>query len=156
MGVVLGVVAGVFAMAIQAIAAYVAREVDISNFTRYVSTAIGFLIIGGAARRLAAEWKSTTPGWQVGALIGGVSEAIGAVGGAVILAFSPVGQAAFSHLSVREQQASQDPGFVIAALAAEVGTMVLFGALVGWLAAWSVVRFSGPNRPQGPRNGQVK
>ena len=138
---VLGIVGGVFELAIEAIADFVAREIEISNFTRYVSTAITFLIVGAAARRLAQEWKSTTPGWQVGAIIGGISELIAVFGGAVILALSPVAEAAFHRMSARQQQMSQDPAFVAAAVAAEVGTLVIFGALVGWLAAWSVVRF---------------
>ena len=149
MGVVLGVVAGVFQLAIQAIAAFIRREVEVSTFTRYVTTAISFMIVGAAARRLAEEWKATTPGWQVGALIGGVSETVAVFGGALIVALSPVAQAAVNQLSPREQQLAQEPGFIAAALAAEVGTMVIFGALVGWLAAWSVVRFGG--RKGGPR-----
>ena len=138
---VLGIVGGVFELAIEAIADFVAREIEISNFTRYVSTAITFLIVGTAARRLAQEWKSTTPGWQVGAIIGGISELIAVFGGTVILALSPVAQAALHRMSARQQQMQQDPAFVAAAVAAEVGTLVIFGALVGWLAAWSVVRF---------------
>jgi len=139
--VVLGIVGGVFELAVEAIADFVAREVEISNFTRYVSTAITFLIVGAAARRLAQEWKSTTPGWQAGAIIGGISELIAVFGGAVILALSPVAEAALHRLTARQQQMSQDPVFVAVAVAAEVGTLVIFGALVGWLAAWSVVRF---------------
>jgi len=138
---VLGIVGGVFELAVEAIADFVAREVEISNFTRYVSTAITFLIVGAAARRLAQEWKSTTPGWQAGAIIGGISELIAVFGGAVILALSPVAEAALHRLTARQQQMSQDPVFVAVAVAAEVGTLVIFGALVGWLAAWSVVRF---------------
>jgi len=134
-------VGGVFELAVEAIADFVAREVEISNFTRYVSTAITFLIVGAAARRLAQEWKSTTPGWQAGAIIGGISELIAVFGGAVILALSPVAEAALHRLTARQQQMSQDPVFVAVAVAAEVGTLVIFGALVGWLAAWSVVRF---------------
>ena len=132
---------GVFELAVEAIADFVGREVEISNFTRYVSTAITFLIVGAAARRLAQEWKSTTPGWQAGAIIGGISELIAVFGGAVILALSPVAEAALHRLTARQQQMSQDPVFVAVAVAAEVGTLVIFGALVGWLAAWSVVRF---------------
>jgi hypothetical protein len=118
-----------------------------------VSTAISFLIIGAAARRLAQEWRSTTPGWQVGAVIGGVSELIAVFGGSVVLALSPVADAALHHLSVREQQMAQDPIFVGAAIVAEVGTLVIFGALVGWLAAWSVVRFPGGGGGPGGRGG---
>jgi ABC-type uncharacterized transport system permease subunit len=140
MGVVLGIVGGIFELAIEAVADFIAKEVEITVFTRYVSTAISFLLIGAAARRLAQEWRSTTPGWQVGAVIGGISELIALFGGAVILALSPVADAALHHLSAREQQLSQDPVFVGVAITAEVGSLVVFGALVGWLAAWSVTR----------------
>ena len=152
MGLVLGMITGVFELLIQVIASFIRREVDVSTFTRYVSTAISFLIIGAAARRLAEQWKVIAPGWQVGAVIGGISEAIAALGGAVIVALSPVAQATLNQLSPHEQQLAQEPGFIIAAVSAEVATMVVFGAVVGWLAAWSVVRFGGPRGgPKGPR-----
>ena len=159
MGVLLGIVGGVFELVIEAVADFVAREVEISTFTRYVSTAISFLIIGAAARRLAQEWRSTTPGWQVGAVIGGISELISVFGGAVVLAVSPVADAALHRLTAREQQMSQDPLFVGAAITAEVGTLIIFGALVGWLAAWSVIRFPedrGGGGPKPPPNGQLR
>jgi hypothetical protein len=154
--VVLGVVGGVFELCIEAIADFVAKEVEISTFTRYVSTAISFLIIGAAARRLAQEWRSTMPGWQVGAVIGGISELIAVFGGAAILAVSPVAAAALHRLSSREQQMAQDPVFVAAPIVAEVGTLVVFGALVGWLAAWSVTRFPPDDRGPKPPNGQLR
>ncbi|HYM50590.1 MAG TPA: hypothetical protein VET65_08450 [Candidatus Limnocylindrales bacterium] len=158
MGLVFGVIGGAFEVALQVIAAYVAHESGTSTFTRYVSTAISFLIIGGAARHLARERGTTTPGWQVGGVIGAVTALIGSLGGRLIASASPVGQAALAHLSAPDRQLANDPGFVAAVLVAELGTMTLFGALIGWLAAWGAVRFGGPKGGTrgGPPNGRVR
>jgi hypothetical protein len=155
LGAICGVIGGVFELAVQAIAAFIAREPLITPFTRYVSTAISFLIIGMAARRLAEEYRSTRPGWQVGAVIGALSALIGAVGGRAIALASPVGQTALARLSAQDRALASDPTFILAVFSAEIATLVLFGALIGWLAAWSVVRF-GPKGPKGPPNGKVK
>jgi hypothetical protein len=143
-GLVFGLLASLFELAVQAISAFIAREVEIGVFTQYVSAALGFLIAGEAARRVAGETKERSNGWEVGAIIGAISGLVGSLGGAVIVSFSPVADAIIKSLSPQELQAANDPTAIAAALTVRVGVSLIFGALVGWLAAWSLLRFPPP------------
>ena len=148
MGLVLGLLASLIQLAVQAISSFIGKEVDLSVLTQYVSAALGFLIAGEAARRVVAETKERTHGWEVGGIIGAISGLIGSLGGAVIVSLSPVADAILKTLTPQELQAANDPIMLAAALTVKVGVSLLFGALVGWLAAWSLLRFP-PSRGNG-------
>ena len=66
---------------------------------------------------------------------------------ALILSYLPVGQAAFNRLSPTEQQASSDLGSLILTLGLDLALAMAFGALIGWLGAWSLLRFRPPREP---------
>ena len=51
-GLLFGVFAGLFGMAVELIAALIGHEVSSSMTTAFVSATLGFLIIGGAGQRI--------------------------------------------------------------------------------------------------------
>jgi hypothetical protein len=147
-GLVFGLIAGVFALAVRLVAVFATNDVTPTALSDFVTSALGLLILGGAGRKLAATTKDTTPGLQMGAIAGGISELIRTVVAAIILSYLPAGQAAFNRLSPAEQRAANDTGTLILNLGLDLALAIIFGALIGWLGAWSLLRFRPPRNPQ--------
>jgi hypothetical protein len=135
-GLVFGVIGGVFALLIRLVSVYATNDLMGSVFSNYVTVALSFLIIGGAGRKLAASTKSTSPALQMGAIAGGISELFHTLIAAEILSYLPVGQASDSAAQVLN-------------LSLDLALAVIFGALIGWLGAWTLLRFRPPREPQG-------
>ncbi len=148
-GLLFGVIAGIFGMAVELIAALVGREVTSSMTTAFVAAALGFLIIGGAGYKIGQDLKTVAPAWRLGALAGALSELIRTIGASAVLNIVPAGQALFARLTPQEQRQAQDPVFLITTLAIQIVSATLFGALLGWLGAWAALRFGPPKRPRG-------
>jgi hypothetical protein len=143
-GLLFGVIAGLFALIVRLVAVLATNQLTPSGLSDFVTSALGLLILGGAGRKLAALTRDTTPGLQMGALAGGISELIRNLGGAIILAYLPIGQAAFNHLTPSQKQAASDTSKQIINLGLSLGVAVVFGALIGWLGAWSLMQFRPP------------
>src|SRR5258708_23763393 len=109
-GLVFGVIAGVFALLVRLVAVYATHDLTPTIFSNFINSALGFLIIGGAGRKLAASTKTTNPALQMGAIAGGVSQVFHTVVAAVILTYLPVGQGALDPLSPAAQHAGTGPG----------------------------------------------
>jgi hypothetical protein len=148
-GLVFGVIAGVFALMVRLVAVFATNDVTPTAFSDFVTSALGLLIVGGVGRKLAATTKSTTVGLQVGAIAGGISEVFRTLVAAVILSYLPAGQAAFNRLSPVAKQAASDMGTLLINLGLDLALAVVFGAMIGWLGAWSLLRFRPPREPQG-------
>jgi hypothetical protein len=140
---VYGVLAGIFSMLVILIAFFVGHQSSRDGATGFVTALLSFLIIGGAARTLASETRVVGVGWRMGALAGGLSELIATMGSAIVLTLTP---AAMARLSRQHQSA--DPGTVIATLVLDLVSVMIFGALLGWLGAWSALRFGPPSKPK--------
>ena len=112
-GLVFGLIAGVFAVGVRLVAVFATNDVTPTPLSDFVTSALGLLIIGGAARKLADSTRETTPGLQMGAIAGGVSELMRTLLAAIILSYLPVGQAAFNRLSPTAQRAASDTGTLI-------------------------------------------
>src|SRR6202521_4112887 len=97
-GMVFCVIAGVFALLVRLVSVYATHDLTPTMFSNFVTSVLGFLIIGGAGRKLAAVTKSTNPALQMGAIAGGSSELFHTVGAALILASRPVAQEALNGL----------------------------------------------------------
>ena len=67
---------------------------------------------------------------------------------ALILSYLPIGQTAFNRLSPLEQQRASDLGNLILTLGLDLALAMAFGALIGWLGAWSLIRFRPPREPE--------
>jgi hypothetical protein len=147
-GLVFGVFAGIFGMAVELIAALIGHEVTSSMTTAFVSATLGFLIIGGAGQKIGTESKNVAPAWRLGALAGALGEVIRTVGASAVLSIVPAGQALFARLTPAEQRQAQDPAFLITTLAIQLVSATLFGALLGWLGAWAALRFGPPKTPR--------
>ena len=147
-GLVFGVIAGVFALLVRLVSVFATNDVTPTVFSDFVTSALGLLIIGGAGRKLAASTKGVGPSVPMGAIAGGISELFRTVLAALILSYLPVGQAAFNHLSRLEQQQAADLGNLIVTLGLDLALAMAFGALIGWLGAWSLLRFRPPREPQ--------
>jgi hypothetical protein len=148
-GLVFGVIAGAFALLVRLVAVFATSDVTPTAFSDFVTSALGLLIVGGAGRKLAASTKTTTVGIQVGAIAGGISEVFRTVVAAVILSYLPVGQAAFNKLSPVAKREASDRGTLVISLGLDLALAVAFGAMIGWLGAWSLLRFRPPREPQG-------
>jgi hypothetical protein len=146
-GLVFGLIAGVFALLVRLVSVFATNDVMPTVFSDFVTSALGLLIIGGAGRKLAASTKGVGPAVPMGAIAGGISELFRTVLAALILSYLPVGQAAFNRLSPTEQQASSDLGSLILTLGLDLALAMAFGALIGWLGAWSLLRFRPPREP---------
>ena len=144
-----GVIAGVFALLVRLVAVYATHDLTPTVFSNFVTSALGFLIIGGAGRKLAASTKSTSPALQMGAIAGGISELFHTLVAAVILSYLPAGQAAFNRLSPVAKREATDMGAQMINLGLDLALVVLFGAMIGWLGAWSLLTFRPPREPQG-------
>ncbi len=147
-GLVFGLIAGVFALLVRLVSVFATNDVMPTVFSDFVTSALGLLIIGGAGRKLAASTKGVGPAVPMGAIAGGISELFRTVLAALILSYLPVGQAAFNRLSPIEQRASSDLGNLILTLGLDLALAMAFGALIGWLGAWSLLRFRPPREPQ--------
>ena len=147
-GLLFGVIAGIFGMAVELIAALIGNEVRSSMTTAFVSATLGFLIIGGAGQKIGQETKNVAPAWRLGALAGALGEVIRTVGASAVLSILPAGQALFARLTPQEQRQDNDPVFLITTLAIQLVSATLFGALLGWLGAWAALRFGPPKTPR--------
>jgi hypothetical protein len=148
-GLVFGVIGGAFALLIRLVSVFATNDLMASVFSNYVTVALSFLIIGGAGRKLAASTKSTSPALQMGAIAGGIGELFHTVIAAEILSYLPVGQAAFNRLSPLAKRQASDSATQILNLSLDLALAVIFGALIGWLGAWTLLRFRPPREPQG-------
>jgi hypothetical protein len=148
-GLVFGVIAGVFALLVRLVSVYATHDLTPTMFSNFVTSVLGFLIIGGAGRKLAAVTKSTNPALQMGAIAGGISELFHTVVAALILTYLPVGQAAFDRLSPAAKREATDTGTQLFNLGLDLAVVIVFGAMIAWLGAWSLLTFRPPREPQG-------
>ena len=148
-GLLFGVIGGVFALLVRLVAVYATHNLTPNTFENFVGSALGFLIIGGAGRKLAASTKSTNPALQMGAIAGGISELFHTVVAALILSYLPVGQAAFNRLSPAAKREATDTGAQMINLGLDLAVVIVFGALIGWLGAWTLLTFRPPRERQG-------
>jgi hypothetical protein len=146
-GLVFGVIAGAFVLLVRLVAAYATNDVTPTSFSDFVTSALGLLIVGGAGRKLAALTKTTSAGLQMGAIAGGISELFRTVVAAIILSYMPAGQAAFNKLSPLAKREASDMGSLIVNLGLDLALAITFGAMIGWLGAWSLLRFRPPREP---------
>jgi len=147
-GLVFGVIAGAFSLLVRLVSVIATNNVTPTIFSDFVTSALGLLIIGGAGRKLAASTRGVGPAVPMGAIAGGISELFRTVLAALILSYLPVGQAAFNRLSPIEQRQSSDLGNLILTLGLDLALAMAFGALIGWLGAWSLLRFRPPREPE--------
>ncbi len=147
-GLVFGLIAGALALLVRLVSVFATSDVTPTVFSDFVTSALGLLIIGGAGRKLAASTKGVGPAVPMGAIAGGISELFRTVVAALILAYLPIGQAAYNHLSPLEQRQSSDLGNLIVTLGLDLALAMAFGALIGWLGAWSLLRFRPPREPE--------
>ena len=148
-GLLFGVIGGLFALLVRLVAVYATHDLTPTMFENFVSSALGFLIIGGAGRKLAASTRSTNPALQMGAIAGGISELFHSVVAALILTYLPVGQAAFDRLSPAAKRQAADTGGQLINLGLDLAIVIVFGAMIGWLGAWTLLTFRPPREPQG-------
>jgi len=148
-GLVFGVIAGVFAVLLRLVALYATHDLTPTMFSNFVNSALGFLIIGGAGRKLAASTKTTNPALQLGAIAGGISSLFYAVVATLILSYLPAGQAAFDRLSPVAKREATDTGVQLFNLGLYLAAGIVFGAMIAWLGAWSLLTFRPPREPQG-------
>ncbi len=144
-----GVIAGVFALLVRLVAVYATHDLTPTMFSNFINSALGFLIIGGAGRKLAASTKTTNPALQMGAIAGGISELFHTVVAALILNYLPVGQEAFNRLSPAAKREATDTGAQMINLGLDLAVVIVFGAMIAWLGAWSLLTFRPPREPQG-------
>lgn len=147
-GLLFGLIAGVFVLAVRLVAFFAKNDLTPAPLADFVTSALTLLIIGGAARKLAETTGETTPGLQLGALAGGVSELFRTIVADTIIFYVPAGQAAFNRLSPAAQRAASDTGTLIVNLSLDLALAIIFGALIGWLGAWSLLRFRPPREPK--------
>jgi hypothetical protein len=148
-GLLFGVIAGIFTLIVRLVGVYATRDLTANVLETFASSVIGFLIIGGAGRKLAAMTKSTNPALQMGAIAGGISELFHTVLAAFILTYLPVGQAAFNRLSPSAKRQAADTGAQIITLGLDLVVVIVIGAMIAWLGAWSLLTFRPPREPQG-------
>lgn len=147
-GLLFGLIAGIFALIVRVVSVLAVNDLSPTIFSNFVTTALGLLIIGGAGRKLAAVTRETTPALQMGALAGGVSELFRTIVADIFLSYLPVGQAAFNHLTPTQKAAAADTSRLIVNLGMELALAIAFGALIGWLGAWSLLQFRPPREPK--------
>lgn len=146
-GLLFGLIAGIFGIAVVLIASLIGNEASPSMATKFVVSGLGFLIFGGAGRRIGLEFKAAAPAWRMGALAGALSELIRTFGASLVLALLPAGQALFNRLPSQQQRLATDPLYVASTLALDVLVVTVFGGLVGWLGAWASLQFGPPTKP---------
>ena len=148
-GLLFGVLAGILALIIRLVAVLATNDITPTMFSDFVTSALGLLIVGGAGRKLAAITKTTTAAVQMGAIAGGISELFRTVVADIILAYMPAGQAAVAHMTAAQRAAAEDTSRLIINLGLDLALAVMFGALIGWLGAWSLLQFRPPREPPG-------
>ena len=148
-GLLFGIIGGVFALIVRLVSVYATHDLTPTMYSNFVSSALGFLIIGGAGRKLAASTKSTNPALQMGAIAAGISELFHTVLAALILSYLPVGQAAFDRLSPAAKRLAEDTASQLVNLGLDLAIVIVFGAMIGWLGAWTLLTFRPPREPQG-------
>ena len=146
-GLLFGAIAGVFTLVVRLVTLLATNRDTPTPLSSVVAPALILLIVGGAARKMAMATRATGPAFQMGALAGGVSELIGNVLGGILISYLPVGRAAYAHLSPAARRVASDPGMLIASLGVQLGLAILFGAMIGWIAAWARLRFGPPGEP---------
>jgi glycerol uptake facilitator-like aquaporin len=151
-GFVFGVISGAFGLMVRLVAIAATNDITPTPLADFVTSALGLLIVGGAARKLAVATKDVNSGWQMGAIAGGVGEAIRTVLAGFILPYLPFAQVALAHISPAVTRAANDTGTLLINLGLDLVLAMVFGALIGWLGAWSILRL-GPRRD--PPNGQI-
>lgn len=147
-GLLFGVLSGVFALIIRLVAVVLTNNVMPTMLSNFVTSALGLLIIGGAGRKLATLTKTTSTALQMGALAGGISELFRTVVADIIISYLPAGQSALRHLTTTQRAAAGDASALIINLGLDLALAVVFGALIGWLGAWSVLQFRPPRERQ--------
>jgi hypothetical protein len=147
-GLVFGVIAGAFSLLVRLVSVFATNDVMPTVFSDFVTSAIGLLIIGGAGRKLAASTRDVGPAVLMGAIAGGISELFRTVLADLILNYLPIGRAAFNRLSPIEQRQASDLGNLILTLGLDLALAMAFGAMIGWLGAWSLLRFRPPREPE--------
>lgn len=148
-GLIFGVLAGILALIIRIVAVLATNDITPTMFSDFTTSALGLLIVGGAGRKLAAITKTTTASVQMGALAGGISELFRTVVADIILAYLPAGQAAVARMSTTQRAAAENTSQLIINLGLDLALAVVFGALIGWLGAWSLLQFQPPREPKG-------
>lgn len=146
-GLLFGVIAGTFVLIVRLVAVFATNDVTPTSFSDFVTSALGLLIVGGAGRKIAASTKTTSAGLQMGAIAGGISELFRTVVAAIILSYMPAGQAAYNKLSPVAKREASDLGSLVINLGLDLALAIVFGAMIGWLGAWSLLRFRPPREP---------
>jgi hypothetical protein len=146
-GLLFGVIGGLFALLVRLVAVYATHDLNPTTFSNFVNAGLGFLIIGGAGRKLAASTKSTNAALQMGAIAGGISEFFHTVVGAVVLSYLPMGQAAFDRLSPAAKREATDTASQLINLGLDLAVAIVFGAMIAWLGAWTLLTFRPPREP---------
>jgi len=146
-GLLFGVIAGTFVLVVRLVAVFATNDVTPTSFSDFVTSALGLLIVGGAGRKIAASTKTTSAGLQMGAIAGGISELFRTVVAAIILSYMPAGQAAYNKLSPVAKREASDLGSLVINLGLDLALAIVFGAMIGWLGAWSLLRFRPPREP---------
>ena len=146
-GLLFGVIAGTFVLIVRLVAVFATNDVTPTSFSDFVTSALGLLIVGGAGRKIAASTKTTSAGLQMGAIAGGISELFRTVVAAIILSYMPAGQAACNKLSPVAKREASDLGSLVINLGLDLALAIVFGAMIGWLGAWSLLRFRPPREP---------
>ena len=147
-GLLFGIIGGVFALLVRLVSVYATHDLTPTMYSNFVTSALGFLIIGGAGRKLAASTKSTNPALQMGAIAAGISELFHTVLAALILSYLPIGQAAFDRLSPAAKRLAEDTASQLVNLGLDLAIVIVFGAMIGWLGAWTLLTFRPPREPQ--------
>jgi hypothetical protein len=146
-GLLFGALAGIFALIVRVVAVLATNSVSATTFSDFVTSALTLLIIGGAGRKIAALTKTTTSALQMGALAGGISELFRAVLASILLSYLPAGALAIQHMSAADKAVADDPTKLILNLGFYLALAILFGAIIGWLGAWSLLQFRPPREP---------
>jgi hypothetical protein len=146
-GLLFGALAGIFALIVRVVAVLATNSVNTTTFSDFVTSALTLLIIGGAGRKIAALTKTTTSALQMGALAGGISELFRTVLASIILSYLPAGELAIQHMSAADKAVADDPTKLILNLGFYLALAILFGAIIGWLGAWSLLQFRPPREP---------
>ena len=146
-GLLFGVLGGILAVIVLVDDVLVTNNLNTSAFADFVTSSLTLLIIGGAGRKIAAITESSTAAIQMGALAGGVIELFRVLGGSLVISYLPAAQTAVEHMSAAERAISNDPAKWIPDLAFALALAIVFGAIIGWLGAWSLLQFRGPRKP---------
>jgi hypothetical protein len=150
-GFIFGLIAGAFALMVRLVAIAATNDISPTPLSDFVTSALGLLIVGGAARKIAAATRDISAGWQMGAVAGGISEIIRTVVAGLILPYLPFAQVALAHLNQNVTSAANDARTLVITLGLDLGLSIIFGALIGWLGAWSRLRLGPPRTPQPPQ-----